>query len=137
MIAALILGLSSMSAFLHRHGQLIAFIVLALVMAFTVNKVVQQASVADDRATTNRQDIIEAGTLAVGVGCEFDYETNQSLRGVLTKVQNTTEALYEDGTISQKQVEAYRIVYKQSLEDIPVPDCDARVHRFVKTATGK
>lgn len=120
-----------MGNFLHKHGQLIAYLALALAMTFTVNSVVQQSNKNDVRAADNRTAIIRAGASAVAVGCQFDLETNTSLRRIIKGSQVRIEALYKGGSLTSAQLEAYRDVNRDSLKEIPVPDCDARVINFV------
>jgi hypothetical protein len=123
-----------MRDFLHRHGQLLAYITLALAMVFTVNSVVRQSSSNNTRAAENRAAIIQAAASAVAVGCQFDLETNTSLRRIIENSQNRIEALYKSGSLTTAQLEAYREVNRESLKQIPVPDCDARVLKFVTKA---
>ena len=123
-----------MGNFLHRHGQLIAYLVLALAMAFTVNSVVRQSNANDQRSADDRAAIIRAGASAVAVGCQFDFETNQSLRRIIEGSQVRIEALYKGGSLTTAQLEAYRDVNRDSLKQIPVPDCDAKVLSFIAKA---
>lgn len=123
-----------MGNLLHKHGQLIAYLVLAFAMAFTVNSVVQQSNKNDERAADDRAAIIWAGASAVAVGCEFDLETNNSLRRIIKGSQVRIEALYKGGSLTTAQFEAFRDSNRDSIREIPVPDCDKRVLNFVAKA---
>ncbi len=122
-----------MSNFLHRHGQLLAYVALALAMIFTVNSVHQQSVQGNQDSAANRTAIVAASAKAVAVGCKFDLETNTSLRKVIENSQIRIEGLYRSGSLTLSQVEVYRASNREALSEIPVPNCSNRVASFVET----
>lgn len=122
-----------MSNFLHKYGQLLAYVAIALAFLFTANGLHDQSVQGDRDAAANRIAIIDAGAKAVAVGCGFDLETNTSLRNVIKNSQIRIEGLYKEGSLTLAQVRVYRVANKEALTEIPIPNCSARVASFVAT----
>lgn len=76
-------------------------------------------------AASSRDAIVQSGTVVSIAGCNRDFETIQTLRGVLIASKQFQKAALKRGDITQRQFDQAGVYYKEQLDKLALPNCEA------------
>lgn len=71
--------------------------------------------------------IADSGTSISILGCNRDFRTNQTLRGILERQRSNATRQYNEGLLGADQYKNLREIYKQNIKQIKFPDCRLKI----------
>lgn len=107
------------------HRATIGFLILlvGLLIAFKVGSNYNADRVKE--ASANRNAIVTSGRVVSVAGCNRDFKTISSLRGILIRAQTSVRLQRKADILSEKQYQRAVSYYQKALDEVRLPDCRA------------
>lgn len=115
------------TAFAHfyhrRHLPTLAYVLLAVAIAFTIARV-------SDAQTNARSDLRTAAVEVVRSACERDNETREVLRGLLAENFAASKQYVKEGLLTQAQADRSDKLTREGIKKLSKTDCEASAAEF-------
>lgn len=96
-----------------------------LILAIGIGGAIYSGDVHSNDA---RKAVVKSGQAVSVAGCNRDFSTITSLRGILIKSAAFQKAQHDKGKISDEDYKASRDFYRDQLAALPLPDCRLAQH---------
>jgi hypothetical protein len=101
----------------------VGFILLFAGFLFNAWNNAQQWERIESDAEQARATLIESGDIIAVDGCNRDFRTTQTLRGVLEASAEFTRQSYSEGRLDKAELEQRLTFYNEQLAQLQPPDC--------------
>jgi hypothetical protein len=107
----------------YRRQALIGYLILVagVVVAFAQNH--SESNARRVQGVSARHAVVQSGRAVAVEGCNRDFESTKSLRGVLVASQAASAQSFKRGEITKQRYEQSQAFFKTQLEKLPLPDC--------------